>query len=189
MKTAEPSSDSMIGKIVLLLLAATPLVAAPSMAVQDLKIGLSELSYKMHGQEVELNLLLERLNTLEKQQPAHSSPSDSRLANLEKAQKALSSDFQSLKKYIESTNSSLVKCQKKLSEIDGKLTGEIKSLKSSLHSMLALLQGEAEDLYAVKPGDSLGQIALDHKISTKSLKELNQLKNDTIIVGQKLKIR
>jgi len=163
------------------------------MEVQELKMVLDELTYKVHGQEVEFSLLRERLGALEKGTSGQKmiSPQESRLAAIEKAQKALSADFQSLKQHIDSTNSSLVQCQKKLGEIDGKLTCEIKSLKHSLQSMLALLQGEEEStsIYIVKSGDSLGQIAVDHKMSIKTLKELNQLTNDTIVVGQKLRVR
>lgn len=163
------------------------------MAVQELKINFEQLSYQLHGQKVELDLLLERLNTLEKNVSKLSSnlpsPLESRVCSLEKAHKALITDFQSLKKHIDTTNSSLAQCQKKLSDIDKQLSSDIKTLKNSLNSMLALLGEEGSDLYTVQPGDSLGKIALQHKTTTKNIKDLNNLKSDTIIVGQKLKLK
>ena len=182
----EQNSRFMIARLFILLLAA-PLGAAPTMATLELKSSVDELAFKLHGQEVELGLLLERLNSLEKQKPVL--PGESRVVALEKSQKAFASDLQTLKQNLESSNKALVECQKKLSEIDSKLTKEIQSLKTSLHSMLAILNDEPENFYIVQPGDSLGQIALDQKLTIKKLKELNSLTKDTIIVGQKLRLK
>jgi hypothetical protein len=44
-------------------------------------------------------------------------------------------------------------------------------------------------VYAVKPGDTLSAIAVKHKTTVDSLKRINQLKTDTIQVGQKLKLK
>ena len=45
----------------------------------------------------------------------------------------------------------------------------------------------AENVYVVKPGDSLSKIAVSHGVNSRELAELNQLANaDKIIVGQKL---
>ncbi|MCH9703565.1 MAG: LysM peptidoglycan-binding domain-containing protein, partial [Chlamydiae bacterium] len=146
----------------LLLLFTAPLLAAPSMAVQELRGTLDELAYKMRGQEVELGLMMDRLNSMESRKPQASS--ESRLASLERSQKALASDLQMLKRSLEKSHTALSNCQKKLSQIDG-LTDEIRGIKSSLKSMLALLELESSESYTVKSGDSLGQIAIDHKLS------------------------
>lgn len=42
--------------------------------------------------------------------------------------------------------------------------------------------------YKIKPGDSLGKIALAHSISIRSIKTLNKLSNDRIIAGKILRI-
>ena len=45
----------------------------------------------------------------------------------------------------------------------------------------------AENVYVVKPGDSLSKIAVSHGVNARELAELNQIANaDKIIVGQKL---
>lgn len=44
-------------------------------------------------------------------------------------------------------------------------------------------------VYNVKPGDTLSDIAVKYKTTVDSLKQLNQLKTDTIRVGQKLKLK
>ena len=43
-------------------------------------------------------------------------------------------------------------------------------------------------IYRVKAGDSLEKIAKQNQTTIKKLKEANQLANDQIIVGQKLKL-
>ena len=62
--------------------------------------------------------------------------------------------------------------------VDGKLR--------RTRSLSAHPGGDGDALYTVKPGDSLGQIALDLKTDIKTLKQLNNLSSDTIRVGQRL---
>lgn len=45
-----------------------------------------------------------------------------------------------------------------------------------------------EEIYSVKSGDSLTKIAVDHHTTVKALRAANDLKSDSIKVGQKLKI-
>ncbi len=54
-------------------------------------------------------------------------------------------------------------------------------------SSRAALSGPATD-YVVRSGDSLSLIAHKHGIKTAALREANGLKNDKIVVGQKLKV-
>lgn len=146
---------------------------------------------QIQSQETELSLFQERLLAAEKKLQAPAPSSDKRFIQLEKTQQALSSDLGALKNRLGETQASLNQCQTQLTKIEEQLSSDIQALKSSLKEMLALLgpssptQGKEKE-YVVKPGDSLGQIALDHKTDIKTLKKLNQLPSDTIIVGQKL---
>ena len=45
-----------------------------------------------------------------------------------------------------------------------------------------------ETVYTVQPGDVLGGIALTHGVDVATIKQANNLRNDTIFVGQKLRI-
>ncbi|WP_409252152.1 LysM peptidoglycan-binding domain-containing protein [Bacillus sp. SCS-153A] len=49
-------------------------------------------------------------------------------------------------------------------------------------------ESTAQTTYSVVSGDSLLRIALNHDVTVSQLKEWNKLKNDTIYIGQKLKI-
>ncbi|MCC5832386.1 MAG: LysM peptidoglycan-binding domain-containing protein [Chlamydiales bacterium] len=180
------------------------LFAAPhheSVALQEMRVALDQVGYQIHSHQVEIDLFQERLARLEKsvegfgrqlKQGSQDRTLEGRLAKLEKAHETLISDFKSLKGHLNETNSSLSACQTKLSQIDKQLSSDIKGLKSSLESMLSLLQkGEGASptkIYVVKPGDSLGQIALDHRTDTRTLKQLNNLSTDTIYPGQKLSL-
>lgn len=188
----------MNGRILLLfVMLISPLVAAPQregVAIQEMRLLCDEFAQKLHNQKVELDLLSEKINNVDDalQSLRHdtnrstvlSGPiSTDRLAQIEKRQEALATDIATLKNHFNASSLQIARLEKELSQ-------DIRSLKSSLQSMLALLKGEAasENLYVVKPGDSLGQIALDHKVSLKQLRELNQLSNDKIFVGQKLQL-
>ncbi|MDB2613928.1 LysM peptidoglycan-binding domain-containing protein [Chlamydiales bacterium] len=76
-----------------------------------------------------------------------------------------------------------------------KLSKNVKHLEKALTTLLGALdndQGESialiasQDSYKVQNGDSLGKIAQKFGTTTKSLKEVNNLKKDTIYVGQNL---
>lgn len=163
-----------------------------SYATHELRTSFKELTYQLNAHQVEIDLLLERLNVLEgkTRQSSTTSPNEGRLAKVEAAQKSLAADLKTLKNHLEKSNDSLHKCQKQLATLDKQLNTDIKSLKGSLQSMIALLKegGDSNKSYTVSSGDSLGEIACKFKVSTKALKEHNNLSSDTIFPGQKLLI-
>lgn len=53
----------------------------------------------------------------------------------------------------------------------------------------AIKAANAEIVYKVKSGDTLGQIAKRHKVTVRQIKQWNNLRSDMIRIGQKLKIR
>ena len=187
----------------LLLVSGGVLFGAPprseSLAVQEMRTALDQVGYQLHGHQVEIDLFQERLDKIEKsvdavskqlRQGTQDRSVENRLAKLEKAHETLVADLKNLKGHLNDANSSLASCQSKLSQIDKQLSSDVKGLKLSLETMLVLLQkGETASngpAYIVKSGDSLGQIAIDHKTDVKTLKQLNNLDNDTIYIGQKL---
>lgn len=195
-----------------LLFFASPLAASPGregIALQELRLNCEEFSQKLSHQKVELEILSEKLQSLDssvsalRQELAQSGKAEKdlakdrlsvvekRLSSLEKSQETLVGDLKILKNHFNESAQSLTACQTQLTQLEKQLSQDIKSLKGSLQSMVALLQkGEtlSDKVYVVKPGDSLGKIALENKTSQKTLKELNQLSTDRIYVGQKLQL-
>lgn len=172
---------------------------APSLELQELRLNVEQIAYQLRSHQTERDLFLERIEKLEKglellgQQLRQGRGSEGRLAQLEKGHELLLADCKSLKNHLNETNTLLASCQTRLSQIDKQLASEVQGLKKSLESMLSLLQaegnspsGENSRCYIVKPGDSLGKIAMMHRTDTKTLKQRNALSSDTIYIGQKL---
>ncbi len=212
-KTEEPNSASMNVKSILFFffLATLPLYGAPAregVPLQELRIQCEGFGHSLHTQKVELEILQEKLQTLETTiatlRQELGSPKthpelvkdrltifEKRVSTLEKTQESVVSDLKLLKNHFNESSLALTSCQQQLALLEKQLSQEVVSLKNSLHSMIALLQkGESfsDKAYTVKPGDSLGKIALEQKIDIKRLKELNHLSNDRIFVGQKLQL-
>lgn len=208
-KTAEHNSRSMSGKtLCALLFASATLMAAPDrkIALEEIRLEVFDLSHQLKGQKSEIDLLNDQIHTLQSQlegvkndnllaAKSHAaldkekgSSMEKRVEALEKSNKSLASDLKVLKDHLNTQSETLTKCESKLSSLDAQLSSDIRSLKSTLQSMVVLMQGgeKGEKVYVVQPGDSLGKIACDHHVSVKTLKELNQLSGDQIVVGQKL---
>lgn len=122
---------------------------------------------------------------------------DQKLEQAESALKGLASDLSLLKTHFEEEAKRFDDSQKKIKALEAGLAEEkekTKHLNLAVNAILEALnledspQSEKAFVHEVKSGDSLGLIAKKYKISSKQLKELNNLKSDTIFVGQKLKI-
>ena len=182
----------MTNRLLLLFLVMTgALHGAVSLETQKIHLTLDQYGYQINNHKAEIDLLYERIQGLESalgqlhQELAKKSQTGSlekRFFSLEKAHETLIQDFKTFKTHVNETKSALSKCQERTDQI----SSDVKTLKSSLHSMLALLQKGDSQIYVVQTGDSLGQIALDHRTDVKKIKESNDLSDDTIYAGQEL---
>lgn len=73
---------------------------------------------------------------------------------------------------------------KKINNIEGNTL----SIGQILRIPMETITNEEEDIYVVKPGDTLYQIALDNNTTAQELKSLNNLTNNTLMIGQLLKL-
>jgi LysM repeat protein len=161
-----------------------------------MRLSLEQVGRTLHSHGVEITLFQERVHNLETtlnafKQELKASPAEKalekRISSLEKANETLIADLKTLKTHLNETGDSLAHCETQLNKIDKQLSSDIQSLKTSLNTMLSLLQNTGgQRSYTVQSGDSLGQIAHNHKTDIKTLKKLNNLTSDVIFTGQKL---
>ncbi|MCB1148537.1 MAG: LysM peptidoglycan-binding domain-containing protein [Chlamydiia bacterium] len=153
---------------------------------------LSLKSY-VRAHEVELNKLRDGLNN---QNEVLDSFQDSLLKEKKSAKPSVSEDeLRSIERKVGKIGEHLDKVTEQLNELAARLATEEqknaqvgKSLTVILDALGISQPQESDKVYVVKPGDSLGEIALKHKTSVSNLKKINNLNNDRIIVGQKIKV-
>lgn len=100
-----------------------------------------------------------------------------RIASLESSYQGVGSDLKTLRKHLSETAKSVASIQQ-----------DIVHLQSAMKSLAGVFKEESSATYKVSAGDSLEKIARRYGISIKELKEMNNLKNDTIFTGQMLRV-
>jgi len=94
------------------------------------------------------------------------------------------------------TNTSLTQYKVKINELEKLLMNqtsridEIAKIKTTLQEIVKTIKSDSSNfvIYKVKPKDSLEKIAKTNNVSVDSLMQINNLENDLIVIGQKLKI-
>ena len=128
---------------------------------------------------------------------------ESKISTHDSTIKGLATDLRQLQTHANQSSSVLEQYQKRIADLEkivDKQAQNIDSLKTAMRSLMQALKGDAgaiaesetgsdgNTLYRVQSGDSLGHIAQKFHTTVRELKEANSLKNNTIIVGQKLRI-
>ena len=159
----------------------TALRGGQDSAINDLRMEMADLKHALHGTEVEVKLLEERMESSEGSQAAATSDESAdlkrRIAMLEK----------SLDKLNNQTAAALALYKQQISSIDSKLD-EISKLRSTLSQLSKASSHIETSFYQVKMGDSLEKIGRKFQVSVDALKRENNLSSDKIVVGQQLAI-
>lgn len=132
-----------------------------------------------------------------------------KIAALETTNKSLMSDMAQFKTHANESADALEQYKKKIGELEkmlaelekllGKQNQNIENIQSAMASMMdalqvkdvptkAIAQADGSKNYRIKPGDSLEKIARANSTTVKAIKELNNLTNDRIVVGQTLQL-
>jgi chromosome segregation ATPase len=114
------------------------------------------------------------------------------IVRLENIVEHLTNDLRLLKDQSNEAVKAIEKNHKQLKDQDK----QIQNIEAALHSMADLIKASNQydtkqegRLYKVQPGDSLGKIAIEHKVSIEALRKANpKIVNDKIIIGQNLSI-
>lgn len=181
--------------------------------LQSLRESISLLRHKLDNQQVSAKTFEERLlnfetmlesfredveKTASSQKESLNAKTQSlelRLASLEKLSEALSADIKLIGKSFNDTlqtikelESSIAKNNRNLSNMQNAVSSLLEALQPDTKLALeADLSGKTIN-YKIKNGDSLEKIAKNHRTTVQSIKELNQMTTDKIIVGKTIKI-
>jgi LysM repeat protein len=109
---------------------------------------------------------------------------------------SLSSNFSNLSNHANETTLALTQHKDKINELEKIILKQnarledIAKVKTTLEDIVKTIKSNSSNylIYKVRPKDSLEKIAKTNNVTVDSIKHLNDLENDLIVVGQKLKI-
>jgi len=167
-------------------------------ALEEIRVALMDVKQAYQTQKMDIQLLEEKMN---KQKPTTetasvSSTLESRIAALEKMQEKIQEDLHQLGTHANQTNQSLLQYRNQIQTLErnvkkqNECLDEVVRLKGTLQSIShSLGSGSSQGkIHRVHSGDSLEKIARQYNTSVESLKRINGLSTNTIIIGQELKI-
>lgn len=122
--------------------------------------------------------------------------SETKIVSQEQSIKGFVSDLEKLQHHANDSSTVLEDYQKQIAQMEAVMksqTKNVEDLKLAMKTLMDAVGGtdgpiDGYRIYHVQPGDSLGVIAHKNNTTVRDLKDMNQLKSDTIIVGQKLRI-
>jgi chromosome segregation ATPase len=112
----------------------------------------------------------------------------------EKKQEAGKEGLEHLSLHASETNMALTQFKGRIEELEREVISQnrrlegLGKLKGNIENLAKALKNEGPKIYKVRPGDSLEKIARAHKTDVSTLKQLNQLQQDLIVVDQELKV-
>ncbi len=178
-----------------LLLMASPLLAIASPhdpSLDEIRIEIEDIKYALKTTQVDMHILDEKMRKQEvsKTQATSQSALETRISALEKTLEKISADLRTLNT---STHQALAKIQslEQQTASHTKQLDNVSQLKSTLTTISKAIgqTPSSTTTYKVKAGDSLEKIAKLHQVPVDTLKKINKLTSDKIVIGQELKLR
>jgi LysM repeat protein len=183
-----------------------------SVAIDEMRIELSDMKYALNNAQVEIQILEEKIRaqeTLNKSSKAQSqnfvpagniklSALEKRLCQIESIQEKLTGDYKQLSSHANQTSQSFSQYHSRLKELEAEISAQNKSInelsdvKSSLKSITQAIKSKSSSssvaIYKVKQGDNLEKIARANKTTVEALQKENNISSHKIVVGQEIKI-
>lgn len=121
---------------------------------------------------------------------------ENKITFFETKSNSLNSNFSNLSNHANETTLALTEHKEKINELEkiilrqNSRLEDIAKVKTTLEDIVKTIKSNSSNyiIYKVKAKDSLDKIAKANNVTVDSIKHLNDLKNDLIVVGQKLKI-
>lgn len=193
------------------LTACSPLKTSPhdekhqmELTLHEVQTNLDDLRHDIHCFKTELQIIDGRIRQFESSKWVDPEKFQAKLEtlfqqiqNLEKkwisAEKKKENKESQLSLHADETTSALIQCKARIEDLEQqsintqKRFEEIGKLKTKLETLIQIIHSEEKN-YKVKSGDTLEKIARANQTSVEKLKNINHLHNDTIVIGQELKI-
>ena len=138
--------------------------------------------HDLEKQQAKIDQLIAQLQVLEK-----------KWLSLENGQKEDLEQIQTLSAHANETTAALSQFRNRIGELEKDIFSqnrkfdEVAKLKGHIETLAESFQNNYK-IYKVKAGDSLEKIARINQTSVEKIKELNELNQDLIVIGQELKV-
>lgn len=161
-------------------------------ALEEVRIELGDVKHALNATQVELRLLEEKVSHTKEvdnisQQIA---AIEKKISHLEKAHERTMADVRQLSHLSGQTAEALSEYKDKCRDLDQRFDelAKLKTTLSSISKSLAPKPAASVGTYKIQPGDSLEKIARKYNTTVETLKKLNHLESDRIIVGKEIQI-
>lgn len=153
---------------------------------------IEQLQQRFENNESSLEMMRQEVQALLK--ATKEVASDAHVQKLEIGLNKVVGDIKVFQKHVNETITSIHAVTEKMAAQQTMIQSQckqIQDLEKAVRALTQILQKPSaveKGLYRVKSGDSLERIAKEHGTTAQLIKELNQLKSDTIYAGQQLKL-
>lgn len=162
-------------------------------ALEEVRIELGDVKHALNATQVQLHLLEERVSHTKEVDNISQQVAilEKKIAQLEKVHERTVADLRHLNHLSGQTAEALSEYKDKCQDLDQRFD-ELAKLKGTLTSISKSLAAKPAETstatYRIQPGDSLEKIARRYNTTVETLKKLNRLENDRIIVGKDLNV-
>lgn len=138
---------------------------------------------EIEKQQSRIDQIAHQLSSLEKKWTA-----------FEKKQDVGKEGLDHLSLHAKETNMALAQFKNRIEELESEVLSQnrrleaLSKLKANIESLTKALKADGQKIYKVRPGDTLEKIAKNNKTDVATLKQLNQLSQDLIVIDQELKL-
>ncbi len=165
-------------------------------ALEELRVEMGDVKHALNAAKVELQILEEKVN--HSKEVDHISQEvailERKISQMERSQERAIADLRQLHALTSQTSQAFMEYKEKCRDLDerfeelSKLKTTLTSISKSLSQKPAAPAATATAIYKIQPGDSLEKIARRYNTTVETLKRLNGLESDRIIVGKEIQL-
>ncbi len=157
--------------------------------LEELRVALNDVKQAYATHRMDLELLQEEVHAMKRASGGGNKSFEERVSQLESTQEKMLRDLRQLAGSTNQIVQSVSVLEKQIASQNERLN-EVVKLKSAINSISKAIgtSGAGGKSYQVRSGDTLEKIARKHNTSIDTLKRINGLTSNTIIVDQQLRL-